>query len=764
MWVLLERLVAMIAKTVKACGLGAKDWRTGWLAVLIILASLATVVLPPNAVAQEPVPHVLVLHSYHRGLSWTDGVMQGMQEVFAESDLDPEVYVEYMDTKRFAPDEEYYQGLYSLYWRKYRDAPLDLVLISDNNAFDFVLKYHETLFPGIPIVFCGINFFEDEMLAGVEDTFTGVVEDVDITDTLDLMLRVHPDTRQIVVVNDATTTGQVYQRLLREITPQYADRVEFRYYTNPVLDGMLRELGNVSEHTLILLVLLNRDRAGNFYTYEESIELIYENTRVPVYGLWDFYMGHGIVGGKLTNARSQGEAAAEKAVEILEGTPVSEVAVLKDSPNRYIFDYQQLERFGISVNRLPEDSEITNRPPTFYEQYRRIIWPVAGVITGLLAIVVVQLVNLRQRREVETDLRETNRALEATRATLEERVAQRTADLEKRGWQLEMAAEVVRDAAGFRDLNILLTATVERISRQFGYYHAGIFLVDESGAYAVLRAASSEGGRRMLERGHRLTREVGIVGSVLQTGRSRIALDVGEDAIWLNNPDLPETRSEMTLPLRVRGELVGVLDVQSTQPAAFDEEDITILETMADQLALAIDNVRLYQESQQALEELERVYGEQSRRVWEERMTTRPVAFQYTGVDVRPIPVDESTTLSSKKDARCLRADISLRGQVLASLELERQDGGSRWSDEERELVQSVVDQASLALENARLFEETRALAQHEQQVGEITDRLRAQLEIEAVLEQALRDLGQALGAERAVARLALVGDQEEAK
>jgi len=762
MWQLLERQT-VVAWTNLWRGVLNQGGRKTGLSILVLLMLLGVALMPPAAIAQEPTPNVLVLHSYHRGLSWTDGVMQGIEEMFDQSGIDPDLYVEYMDTKRFTPDEEFLQRLFSLYREKYQDIQLDLILISDNNAFSFMLQYHDTLFPGVPVVFCGVNFFEDAMLAGVEDTFTGVVEDVDITDTIDLMLRLHPETKEIVVINDATTTGQVYQRVLRDVIEQYTAKVNFRYYTNPVLDGMLAELKNLSDNSLILLVLLNRDRTGRFFTYEQSIDLIYENTDTPIYGLWDFYMGRGLVGGKLTNAYSQGEEAAKKAVQILQGTPVEDVPVLKDSPNRYIFDQQQLDEFGIPINRLPEGSEIRNRPLTFYEQYRDIIWPAAGVITGLVAIVVVQLLNIRQRRKVEVDLRETNRALEDTRQTLEDRVAQRTADLEKRSWQLEMAAEVVRDAVGFRDLDALLTATVQRISRQFGYYHAGIFLIDESGDYAVLEAASSEGGRRMLERGHRLRQETGLVGSVMRRGRPRIAFDVGEDAMWFNNPDLPETRSELALPLRVRGELVGVLDVQSTEPSAFDEEDIAVLETMTEQLALAIDNVRLYEESERALEELERVYGEQSRETWEQRLAERPMAFAYTGVDVQPVPLDAVGTPASA-DGRCLHADISFGGQVLASLELEREEGRAHWTSEERELVQAVADQASLALENARLFEETRALAHHEQQVSDISARLRSQLEIEAVLEQALRDLGQALGAERAVARLALAGDQEEAR
>jgi|GEM_PF-873002 len=721
---------------------------------LTLLAFLVGGVVAPTVSAQVETPHVLLLHSYHQGLSWTDGVTRGIKDVFAASELTPELYVEYMDTKRFAPTEALYEQLYALYAEKYRDVPLDLILVSDNNAFNFILAYHETLFPEVPVVFCGVNFFEDAMLAGVESYFTGVVEDVDIRATLDVMLDLHPDTREIVVVNDATTTGQVYQRLLREITPQYEARVDFRYYENPDLAEMLPALQTLPEDTLILLVLLNRDRDGRFFTYEESMEIIYENASVPVYGLWDFYMGHGLVGGMLTNAHAQGEAAAGQALKILRGAAVAEVPVLKESPNRYIFDYRELKRWGIDLQKLPPDSQIRNRPPALYEQYRNVIWPAVAVILTLTAVVVVQLVNLRKRHEIEADLRASNRALEEVRAALEERVALRTADLEKRSGQLATAAAVARDVTGFRDFDALLTTTVQRITQRFGYYHAGIFLIDESGEYAVLRAASSEGGQRMLQRGHRLQRGKGLVGTVLDTGQSRVALDVGEDVRWFDNPDLPETRSEIVLPLRVRGELLGVFDVQSKEERAFDEEDVAVLETLADQLALAIDNVRLYEESQRALQEMERVYGEHRREVWRQRIATRPMAFQYTGVDVKPVSVEAAGDAPEGEDGRSLRAEITWGEQLLAVLELTRDR--ATWATEERRLVEAVATQASLALENARLLEETRARAAREQQVGEITANIRAQLDIEAILEEAVRELGKALDADRAVAHLAL--------
>jgi PAS domain S-box-containing protein len=195
--------------------------------------------------------------------------------------------------------------------------------------------------------------------------------------------------------------------------------------------------------------------------------------------------------------------------------------------------------------------------------------------------------------------------LQASHAELERRVAERTADLHRRALQLHAAAEVARSATCAGDLDNLLHSAVDMIQDRFGFYHAGIFLVDERREYAVLRAATGEAGNRMLARRHRLkVGEVGIVGFVAGTGQPRIALDVGEDACFFDNPDLPETRSELALPLRVGERVIGALDVQSRQAAAFDESDVTILQTMADQLAMAIENARLVHEMQMAIREL----------------------------------------------------------------------------------------------------------------------------------------------------------------
>ncbi|MEA3309372.1 MAG: GAF domain-containing protein, partial [Chloroflexota bacterium] len=250
--------------------------------------------------------------------------------------------------------------------------------------------------------------------------------------------------------------------------------------------------------------------------------------------------------------------------------------------------------------------------------------------------------------------------------------------------------------------------------------------------------------------------------SVLATGKSRIALDVGEDAVWFDNPDLPETRSEIGLPLLVQNETIGVLDVQSVEAGAFDEQDISLLQSMADQVAMAINNARLYSESQRSLQEMRRLHGEEARALWEERLMDKLLAYRYSGVKVEELATLDSEASQLRADDQCLQVEIPWREQTLAKLSLERAPGERSWHPDEVALVKAVATQAGLALENSRLIEEASRRAEYEQQVGEITARIRSQVEIEGILEQAIKELGRALNAEQATARLSLAAMAEE--
>ncbi len=745
-----------------------KKLRRGIVFLVLIAALVGAGLSHSVSRAQTVTQRVLILNSYHLGLSWTDHLVDGIYSVILDPEQNSyagnmEIYVEYMDTKRFPADSGYLVELAELYSRKYADMHFDVIITSDNNAFNFLKEYKEQifpLFPDTPVVFSGVNFFEDEDLAG-EDTFTGVVEAVDMRGTLDAALMLHPDTRQIVVISDATTTGNaVFEVFNEEVRPEYEDRVRFIIYDNPDPLELESELSDMPETSLVFLILFNRDNLGAFYSYEESVTLIDTFTDRPIYGVWDFYLGYGMIGGMLTNGFSQGSAAAQLAVEILEGTNVQDVPIVRESPNRYIFDFQELQQFDIRLSQLPEGSLVVNRPQTLFERYQEVVWGAGIGLVVLGAVIVAQRLSLRRRQQIEADLRRTNLAFEEAQESLERRVAERTADLARRSEQLQIASMVARDVAAIRDVSRLMDTIVYTISEQFGFYHAGIFLIDEHGEFAVLRAASSEGGKNMLARKHKLrVGQEGIIGYVTSRGASRIASDVGEDAYYFNSPDLPETRAEMGLPLKVGNQVIGALDVQSTESQAFTEEDVAVLQTMADQLALAIENARLFEKSRKTLARLEEFYGAQVQFNWQEREKSR--AYHYNGLEVFPLSRDasEQSEMHEDEEGR-LVVPIQLRDEVIGTILLEREAGDEQrsWSGEELALARAVGVQAGLALENARLLEETRRRAAREQQIGSATTRMRESLDMESVLKNAADEIYKALNLDELVIRLTAEG------
>lgn len=344
-------------------------------------------------------------------------------------------------------------------------------------------------------------------------------------------------------------------------------------------------------------------------------------------------------------------------------------------------------------------------------------------------------------------------------AGLEQQVAVRTQALEKRSRQFQAAAQVANAITAIRDMNQLLNETVRLIPKYFDFYHAAIFIVDEAEEFAVLRAASSEGGQRMLARGHRLRLGQGMVGAVARIGRLRIASDVDADGVFVPNPDMLRTRSEMALPLTVRGHVLGVLDVQSEREAAFTDEDAAVLQTMAEQIALAIQNARLLRESERAVRELERRYGEQIQMAWQARLARNAAAYRYTSTQVESatsdvarrypdIPPEHAALVADEHGERQLIAPILMREQVLGSIVFRQGIEDQPWSDADIALLEATCDQIGLALDNARLLDESRERVARERLTGEISARIRASAtDVDAVLQTTLRELGQLLHA-----------------
>jgi GAF domain-containing protein len=312
--------------------------------------------------------------------------------------------------------------------------------------------------------------------------------------------------------------------------------------------------------------------------------------------------------------------------------------------------------------------------------------------------------------------------------------------------ELKAAAQVAREAANIRNLEELLEKTVQMISDKFDFYHAGIFLLDDAEHYAVLQAASSEGGQHMLARKHKLKiGKVGIVGYVAAQGEPRIALDVGADAVYFDNPDMPETRSEMSLPLKVREKVIGVLDIQSTEANAFTQDDISIMQTLADQIALAIDNARLLTESQQSLIELYRLYEAQVAQAWDEYLYRRTLAYEYNQSGVTAVSPSHPRSMPTDEGQSVLNLPISFRGQTLGNIVLSRDADEEPFSMNEIAIARATISQLALSLENARLIEATYRQAERDRIATTITSKLWNSSDIDSILQTAVHELGLSL-------------------
>ena len=326
--------------------------------------------------------------------------------------------------------------------------------------------------------------------------------------------------------------------------------------------------------------------------------------------------------------------------------------------------------------------------------------------------------------------------------------------VEKQLVQLKAAAQVAREASAIHDLDRLLEDTVNLISERFGFYHAGIFLIDERNEYAILCAASSEGGKWMLSRNHKLAvGKVGIVGYVAWKGEPRIALDVGEDAVFFNNPDLPLTRSEMALPLIARQKIIGVLDVQSTLSGAFVEEDISILQTLADQLALAIDNAQLFTETQLTVKELDELNRHLVTQAWRPYQTNNNSAFSYDRLGVKPV-TEQSAATRYPVSSHQLSLPIQFRNQTIGTISLERDTNQSEWTDAEIDVFKTVVNQLGLALENERTLADLQRRTEQERLISDISARLWASADINTIVRTAAQEIGNSFGVSNAVVQL----------
>ncbi len=364
---------------------------------VIVFLCVAICCIPSNAEANGG-QKVLVLHSYHQGYLWTDMIQEGFSRTLSGSFPKAEIYVEYMNTKRQTADIMF-PHLAELYKHLYKNVKFDVIVASDNNALDFLLMHRDRLFPGVPVVFCGINDifkYHFDSASG----YTGVSEVLDIVSTINIALKLHPGTKKIALITDVTETGLINLGLARKVAGNYPS-IKFIELDKLTASQLSASLKRLTDDTIVLCLSFFRDPEGRTFTARESMEYIVSASRRPVYTVWDFYMAPGVLGGKLLSGRLQGENAATLAGRILRGEKAGSLAII-ESPTVYMFDYSGLQKFSVSEALLPVGSLVTGRPDTFYTRYKYYLW--LGTVLFIAQVMIISLLgwNIARRRREET--------------------------------------------------------------------------------------------------------------------------------------------------------------------------------------------------------------------------------------------------------------------------------------------------------------------------------------------------------------------------
>lgn len=349
----------------------------------IILFLIFAIANNLHAFAYSENKTILILHSYNEGLLWTDELNNSIiKTISSDSTTEVDFRIEYLDTKHFE-SPLYFKNFANFFLTKYKAIRFDLVVSTDNAAFNFLTEFRDSLVGKPPVVFCGLNYVDK-----IPVNFTGILEDIDIQSNIQTILSLHPQYRKLYFVIDRSITGNIICKKSKEIIAKTFPNLSYEFLTDYTFSELKRKLATLQKGEVVLLTTFNIDKEGNQISYDIILDQLKPVCHVPIYGTWDFYLDKGIVGGKIVRAITHGELAGRIAIKIMQGTIVSDIPVIS-GPSEFIFDKKVMKEFGIPQSKLPKKSIVINSPISFIQENLQLVIFISVIFFLMLIVIII---------------------------------------------------------------------------------------------------------------------------------------------------------------------------------------------------------------------------------------------------------------------------------------------------------------------------------------------------------------------------------------
>jgi len=403
--------------------------------IKIISSFFLLTILASNISANDSIK-VLILNSWSPDHNWVKGEVKGIKDALQRRHQKIEFTTEYIDYPRIqgVNKEKYIQSYHQFFNNKYKNQKVnfDIIFVTDDPALTYMLKYHDKYFPDTPVVFCGINNYSLKNKLEKKDLFLGILENVDYLGTFSIAKKLHPQAKKFYILGDQTNTSQSQIKEIKKISSIFS--VEFEYLDNLSFKQLSEKLNTLTRNDIVFLAAFYSDSEGKQITPQESIDFIKRNTKAPIYSFWKWMMEKGgILGGKVLSSYDHGKEAVEKFYMI----DKKEKFLVKGGSNPYIFDYNQLKRFDIDIKKLPVNTQVINKPFSFYETYKLLVNGTIFFIVLLLILLSMLLLNIKKRKITELNLKNSRKELEILNKELDNKIADRTEELEHSNDELE---------------------------------------------------------------------------------------------------------------------------------------------------------------------------------------------------------------------------------------------------------------------------------------------------------------------------------------